>query len=387
MKYVDEYRSGETAKGIAARIREEADPKREYRFMEFCGGHTHVLSRWGLGDILPESIRMIHGPGCPVCVMPIGRIDMAMNLALNEHVILCTYADAMRVPASKGRSLFKCRAEGGDVRMIYSPMDAVKIARENPDRQVVFFAIGFETTTPPTAAAILAAKRLGLKNFSVFCCHVLTPAAMEHILLTAPDRPDAPKLNGLVGPAHVSTVIGWKPYEHFARDWKIPVVVCGFEPLDMLYSILMLVRQVNDGRSEVENEFIRAVTENGSRKAVELMAQVSERCQNPPSGFARNMLNLTPKSAFQCRKSVWQTIRPVNAAPFCAVKKNPRTAGSLVRSARRRIRLAPAWYLPKAPAPRTTATAVTARLKFRKTPDPAARQRRKTFQAEKNNDS
>ena len=209
MKYVDEYRSGETAKGIAARIREEADPKREYRFMEFCGGHTHVLSRWGLGDILPESIRMIHGPGCPVCVMPIGRIDMAMNLALNEHVILCTYADAMRVPASKGRSLFKCRAEGGDVRMIYSPMDAVKIARENPDRQVVFFAIGFETTTPPTAAAILAAKRLGLKNFSVFCCHVLTPAAMEHILLTAPDRPDAPKLNGLVGPAHVSTVIGW----------------------------------------------------------------------------------------------------------------------------------------------------------------------------------
>lgn len=165
MKYVDEYRSGETAKGIATRIREEADPKREYRFMEFCGGHTHVLSRWGLGDILPESIRMIHGPGCPVCVMPIGRIDMAMNLALNEHVILCTYADAMRVPASKGRSLFKCRAEGGDVRMIYSPMDAVKIARENPDRQVVFFAIGFETTTPPTAAAILAAKRLGLKNF------------------------------------------------------------------------------------------------------------------------------------------------------------------------------------------------------------------------------
>ena len=125
MKYVDEYRSGETAKGIAARIREEADPKREYRFMEFCGGHTHVLSRWGLGDILPESIRMIHGPGCPVCVMPIGRIDMAMNLALNEHVILCTYADAMRVPASKSRSLFKCRAEGGDVRMIYSPMDAV----------------------------------------------------------------------------------------------------------------------------------------------------------------------------------------------------------------------------------------------------------------------
>lgn len=297
MKHVDEYRSSEAAQALAARIREEADPAREYRFMEFCGGHTHVLSRWGLGDILPPSIRMIHGPGCPVCVLPIGRIDMAMNLALEKKVILCTYADTMRVPASKGRSLFRCRAEGADIRMIYSPADAVRIARENPDREVVFFAIGFETTTPPTAAAILSAERLGLKNFSVFCNHVLTPAAMEHILLTAPARREAPALNGLVGPAHVSAVIGWKPYEHFSRDWKIPVVVCGFEPLDMLLSILMLVRQVNSRRCEVENEFTRAVTPEGNRKAIELMAKLFEMRES----FEWRGLGSVPKSALRLR--------------------------------------------------------------------------------------
>ncbi|WP_443744533.1 hydrogenase formation protein HypD [Sutterella sp.] len=297
MKYVDEYRNGDEAQKLAHRIRAEADPARAYRFMEFCGGHTHVLSRWGLTDLLPENVRMIHGPGCPVCVMPIGRIDMAMALALNEDVILCTYADTMRVPASKGRSFFKCRAEGADIRMIYSPMDAVKAAVENPDRQVVFFAIGFETTTPPSAAAILAAKRLGLKNFSVFCNHVLTPAAMEHILLTAPDRPDAPKLQGLVGPAHVSAVIGSNPYLHFSEKWRMPVVVCGFEPLDMLLSILMLVRQVNDGRAEVENEFTRAVTKEGNLKAIALMAQVFE----PRESFEWRGLGRVPKSALKIR--------------------------------------------------------------------------------------
>ena len=297
MKYVDEYRRGDEAQKLAQRIREEADAERDYRFMEFCGGHTHVLSRWGLTDLLPPNVRMIHGPGCPVCVMPIGRIDMAMNLALREKVILCTYADTMMVPASKGRSFFRCRAEGADIRMIYSPMDAVKAARENPDREVVFFAIGFETTTPPTAAAILAAKRLGLKNFSVFCNHVLTPAAMEHILLTAPNRPDAPKLNGLVGPAHVSTVIGSNPYRHFSEKWRMPVVVCGFEPLDMLLSILMLIRQVNEGRAEVENEFTRAVTAEGNVKAIELMDEVFERRPT----FEWRGLGTVPNSALRIR--------------------------------------------------------------------------------------
>ena len=268
MKYVDEYREGDAARCIAAEIRHEADPKRIYRFMEFCGGHSHVLARWGLTDILPPNVRMIHGPGCPVCVLPVARIDMAMQLALERNVILCTYADTMRVPAGKGMSLFKAKAQGADIRMIYSPMDALELAKANPEREVVFFAIGFETTTPPTAVVLKAAKAAGVKNFSVFCNHVLTPAAMTHILKMSEERPEVPVLDGLVGPAHVSTIIGSGPYEVFARDNRLPVVVTGFEPLDMLYAILMMVRPVNDGRHEVENEFTRAVTREGNVAAV-----------------------------------------------------------------------------------------------------------------------
>ena len=276
MKYVDEYREGDAARRIAAEIRHEADPKRIYRFMEFCGGHTHVLARWGLTDILPPNVRMIHGPGCPVCVLPVARIDMAMQLALERNVILCTYADTMRVPAGKGMSLFKAKAQGADIRMIYSPMDALELAKANPEREVVFFAIGFETTTPPTAVVLKAAKAAGVKNFSVFCNHVLTPAAMTHILKMSEERPEVPVLDGLVGPAHVSTIIGSGPYEVFARENRLPVVVTGFEPLDMLYAILMMVRQVNDGRHEVENEFTRAVTRDGNVAAIRLMDEVFE---------------------------------------------------------------------------------------------------------------
>lgn len=276
MKYVDEYREGDAARRIAAEIRHEADPKRTYRFMEFCGGHTHVLARWGLTDILPPNVRMIHGPGCPVCVLPVARIDMAMQLALERNVILCTYADTMRVPAGRGMSLFKAKAQGADIRMIYSPMDALELAKANPEREVVFFAIGFETTTPPTAVVLKAARAAGVKNFSVFCNHVLTPAAMTHILKMSEERPEVPVLDGLVGPAHVSTIIGSGPYEVFARDNRLPVVVTGFEPLDMLYAILMMVRQVNDGRHEVENEFTRAVTREGNVAAIRLMDEVFE---------------------------------------------------------------------------------------------------------------
>lgn len=276
MEFVTEYRDGEDARKIAELIAKEADPKRDYRFMEFCGGHTHVLSRWGLTDLLPKNVHMIHGPGCPVCVLPIARIDMAMQLALEEGCILCTYADTMRVPAGHGLTLFKAKANGADIRMVYSPLDALQLAQENPDRQVVFFAIGFETTTPPTAVALKVAKARGIKNFSVFCNHVLTPSAMTHILEAGQQRENAPVLDGLVGPAHVSTVIGFKPYECFARDWKMPVVVSGFEPLDMLMSILMMIRQVNEGRHEVENEFTRAVTREGNERAIALMDEVFE---------------------------------------------------------------------------------------------------------------
>ena len=168
MQYVSEYRDGEKAKALAQAIGLEAHSQKTYRFMEFCGGHTHVLSRWGLTDLLPKNVKMIHGPGCPVCVLPIGRIEMAKTLALKHHAILCTYADTLRVPASHGQSLFDARALGADIRMVYSPMDAFKVAEENPSREVVFFAIGFETTTPPTAVALLAARKKGLKNFSIF---------------------------------------------------------------------------------------------------------------------------------------------------------------------------------------------------------------------------
>ena len=274
MKYVDEFRNPEDARRIARAIAGEADPNRSYRFMEFCGGHTHVLARWGLSDLLPPNVKMIHGPGCPVCVLPVSRIDMARELALRENVILCTYADTMRVPAGRGLSLFRAKAEGADIRMIYSPADALRIAAENPERETVFFAIGFETTTPPTAAVLKAAERRNAGNFSVFCNHVLTPAAMRHILETSADRPGAPVLDGLVGPAHVSAVIGTRPYEPFAEKNGLPVVVAGFEPVDMLMAILMLVRQVNDGRHEVENEFTRAVTRGGNVAAQTLMREV-----------------------------------------------------------------------------------------------------------------
>ncbi len=270
MKYISEYRDSAIAKEITKKIAEEVRPERTYRLMEFCGGHTHVLSRYGLENILPKNVEMIHGPGCPVCVMPIGRIDSAIELAVKHHVILCTYADTMRVPASGGISMMKAKAQGADIRMVYSVSDAYKIAKENPDKEVVFFAIGFETTTPPTAVVLKQAKAENIKNFSVFCNHVLTPAAMKHIL----NNPNGVKIDGIVGPAHVSTIIGSDPYKELAEKYKKSVVVAGFEPLDMLQAILMLIRQINDGRAEVENEFIRAVKPEGNVKAINLMKEV-----------------------------------------------------------------------------------------------------------------
>jgi hydrogenase expression/formation protein HypD len=272
LKYVDEFRNGELARNIAANIVREATAASGYRLMEFCGGHTHALSRYGIADLLPASVRMIHGPGCPVCVLPIGRVDQAIRLAREHGVILCTYADTMRVPCSDNLTLMRAKSGGADVRMIYSTQDALKIARDNPDRQVVFFAIGFETTTPPTAVAVKQAAAEGLKNFSVLCNHVLTPAAM-HAILSAQGRV---ALDGFVGPAHVSTVIGSKPYEVFADNYGKPVVIAGFEPLDVMQAILMLIRQINEGRATVENEFTRAVTREGNLKAQALVEEVFE---------------------------------------------------------------------------------------------------------------
>ncbi len=298
VKYINEFRDGKTARVIAAAIAAETRADRRYHIMEFCGGHTHAISRYGLSDLLPENIRLIHGPGCPVCVLPIGRIDNAIDLALNRGVILATYGDCLRVPASGGLSLLKAKARGADVRMVYSSADALKLAQDNPEREVVFFAIGFETTTPPTAVALLQAEKLGLKNFSVFCNHVLTPSAIANILESPEVRLHGTvPLDAFIGPAHVSTVIGSQPYEHFAEEYEKPVVIAGFEPLDVMQAILMLVRQLNEGRAEVENEFSRAVTREGNVKAQNLVAEVFELRKS----FEWRGLNEVPYSALRIK--------------------------------------------------------------------------------------
>ena len=277
MKYISEFRDKRVASALASALGAEVDPARDYSLMEFCGGHTHAIFRYGVQDLLPPNVHLVHGPGCPVCVLPIGRLDMAIALADNPDVILCSYGDMLRVPGSRKRSLLKSRAQGRDIRMVYSCAEAIDIAQNNPDRQVVFFAIGFETTTPPTAVAIRQAETLGLGNFSVFCNHVLTPSAIQSIL----DSPDVRKLgtvrvDGFIGPSHVSTIIGSRPYDFFAQEYQRPVVIAGFEPLDVLQAVRMLVRQLNDGRAEVENQFTRGVTHHGNLKAQALVAEVFE---------------------------------------------------------------------------------------------------------------
>lgn len=280
MKYISEFREHKLALQLANAIAQTVNPERQYRLMEFCGGHTHAIFRYGIQDLMPDNVEFIHGPGCPVCVLPTGRIDNAIQLAEQHGVILCTYADLMRVPATGRHSLLKAKANGGDIRMVYSTQDALKIARDNPARQVVFFAIGFETTTPPTAVIIRQAQAERLDNFSVFCNHVLTPAAMQAILDVP--RPaasaHAPPLliDAFLGPSHVSTVIGSQPYERFAEQYAKPIVIAGFEPLDVMQSALMLIRQLNEGRHEVENEYRRAVTPQGNLKAQALMREVFE---------------------------------------------------------------------------------------------------------------
>ncbi|OMH32125.1 hydrogenase formation protein HypD [Motiliproteus sp. MSK22-1] len=299
MKYVDEYRDGRLAGHIAEKIRLEARPEQQYAFMEFCGGHTHAIFRYGIPDLLPDNVKMIHGPGCPVCVLPVPRIDAAIELAVVHKVILCSYGDMMRVPGSDRRSLLKAKADGADIRMVYSCADALGIAQDNPEREVVFFAIGFETTTPPTALVIRQARQQGVKNFSVFCNHVLTPSAISTIL-ESPEVRDMGivPLKGFIGPAHVSTVIGSQPYEYFAEEYQKPVVIAGFEPLDVLQAILMLIRQVNEGRAEVENEFVRAVTKDGNMKAKSLVADIFELRPE----FEWRGLGLVPYSGLRIKK-------------------------------------------------------------------------------------
>ncbi len=277
MKYIDEFRNQEVAQKLAQAIQNETKQNRQYNLMEFCGGHTHAIFRYGIPDLMPDNINFVHGPGCPVCVLPMGRIDNAIKLAVEDEVILCTYGDMLRVPASNRTSLLKAKAFGADVRMVYSTQDALTIAKDNPNAQVVFFAIGFETTTPPTAVAIQQAQKEGIKNFSVFCNHIVTPAAIQSIL-ESPEVRDLGmvSVDGFFGPSHVSSIIGTQPYEFFANEYQRPVVIAGFEPLDVMQSALMLIRQLNEGRFEVENEYTRVVTYEGNIKSKLLVEEVFE---------------------------------------------------------------------------------------------------------------
>jgi hydrogenase expression/formation protein HypD len=270
MRFVDEYRSGDIAKSLAEQIAAMVEPGRTYKFMEVCGGHTHAIYKHGVEDLLPDEIELVHGPGCPVCVIPMGRQDDAISIAERPEVIFTTFGDMMRVPASNG-SLLDAKARGADVRMVYSPLDALKIARENPDREVVFFAIGFETTTPSTALTLKRAQAEGIRNFSLFCNHVTIIPAIRAIL----DSPDL-RLDGFVGPGHVSTVIGLRPYRFIARDYRKPVVVSGFEPLDVLQGVYMILTQLRQGRSEVENQYSRVVRDEGNPLALKAIGETME---------------------------------------------------------------------------------------------------------------
>jgi len=292
MRYVDEFRDPGLITRAVEEIHRIAEPGRHYRIMEVCGGHTHAIYRFGLKDILPEDIELIHGPGCPVCVLPMGRIDDGLALAQKNDAIFAAFGDMMRVPGTHG-SPFEHKARGTDVRIVYSPADALQIARKNPDRQVIFFAIGFETTAPSTALTLMRAKREGIRNFSVFCNHVTIVPAIRAIL----DSPDM-RLDAFIGPGHVSTVIGCRPYEWIARAEGKPVVTSGFEPLDLLQSIVMLLRQLRAGEAKVENQYKRVVPWEGNRAALKAMAEVFELRPH----FEWRGLGFISQSALRIRK-------------------------------------------------------------------------------------
>ncbi|WP_371225626.1 hydrogenase formation protein HypD [Roseovarius sp. 2305UL8-3] len=275
MRFVEEFRDPVAAKSVLAAIEKKvneigATAEKPVHIMEICGGHTHAIFRYGLDKLTPPGIEFIHGPGCPVCVLPMSRIDECVHVAEDPKVIFTTFGDAMRVPGSK-KSLLQAKADGADIRMVYSPLDALEIARRNPDREVVFFGLGFETTTPSTALSIQQAARENLINFSVFCNHITVPPPIK-VLLDDPHM----ILDGFVGPGHVSMVIGTHPYDFIAKEYGKPIVVAGFEPLDLLQSVLMVLTQIAEGRAEVENQYGRIVPEHGNPVSLAAIEDVYE---------------------------------------------------------------------------------------------------------------
>lgn len=300
MKYIDEFRDPELIKQAVREIAALA-PEKHTKIMEVCGGHTHSIHRFGLQQFLPPTVELVHGPGCPVCVLPMSRVDDGLDLSDHPHVILTAFGDMMRVPGHGG-SLLERKARGADVRMVYSPLDALKIAQQNPEKEVVFFAIGFETTTPSTALTLMKAKAESVKNFSVFCNHIVLPPALVAVL----DSKDM-TVDAFIGPGHVSTVIGVRPYDFIATDYGRPVVVSGFEPLDLLQSIVLLLRQLRDGEAKVVNNYARVVPDNGNQAAIKAMDNVFELRET----FEWRGMGFIPKSALQiCEEyAAWDTER------------------------------------------------------------------------------
>ncbi len=288
MKYLDEYRDPRLARALVSDITRRTTS--DWVMMEICGGQTHTIMRYGIDELLPPAIELVHGPGCPVCVTPIETIDKAVEIASRPDVIFVSYGDMLRVPGSQS-DLLRVKAAGGDVRVVYSPMEALTIARAHPDRQVVFFAVGFETTAPANAMAVWQAHREGLMNFSMLVSHVLVPPAIR-LLLESPVN----RVQAFIAPGHVCTVMGYGEYEALVRDYRIPIVVGGFEPLDLLEAIRMLVAQLEEGRAEIENQYVRSVNYDGNTPAQRVMAQVFEVCDKKWRG-----VGLIPQSGYRLR--------------------------------------------------------------------------------------
>jgi hydrogenase expression/formation protein HypD len=268
LKYVDEFRDAELGRALAGEILAAVEPGRHYKLMEVCGGHTHSIYKYGIDDLLPGNVELVHGPGCPVCVIPMGRVDDGIAIAHRPGVIFTCFGDMLRIPGSDG-SLQDAKAQGADVRMVYSPLDALRIAKANPDRDVVFFAIGFETTAPSTALTLKRAKAEGVENFLVMSNHVTIVPPLRALL----DSPDL-RLDGFIGPGHVSTVVGARPFEFIPADYGKPIVVAGFEPLDVLQAVRMILAQLAEGRCEVENQYTRVVPYEGNGRALAVLAEV-----------------------------------------------------------------------------------------------------------------
>ncbi|MCR1347468.1 hydrogenase formation protein HypD [Acidithiobacillus ferrooxidans] len=355
MHFVDEFRDPDKATILVEEIhrlvqRIPLARHRPLQLMEFCGGHTHTIFKYGIEQMLPRSIELVHGPGCPVCVLPMGRVDDCVAIAERDDVIFTTFGDAMRVPGSR-KSLLQAKADGADVRMVYSPLDALEIARSHPYQQVVFFALGFETTMPATALTILTARQQKLKNFSVFCNHITTLPTIKAIL----DSSDM-ELDGFLGPGHVSMVIGVEPYLFIAEHYHKPVVIAGFEPLDILQSLWMLVKQLSEKRCEVENQYRRIVPDQGNREALSAINEVFEireyfewrglgsidhsgvRIRNPLAEFDAEQrfsipnLSIADPKACQCGEVLKGVIKPWQCKVFGKACTPETPLGSLMVS-------------------------------------------------------